>query len=35
MKKRPSKEALDKFVKTLVPYIIEMIKEDKIKKTPQ
>jgi hypothetical protein len=28
-RKRPSKEALDNFVKTLVPYIVEMLEEEK------
>jgi hypothetical protein len=28
-RKRPSKEALDKAVKSLVPYLIEMLEEEK------
>jgi hypothetical protein len=30
-RKRPSKETLDNFVQTLIPYIIEILREDKHK----
>jgi hypothetical protein len=34
LRKQPSKEALQKGIAALVPYIVEMIKEDKRKKEP-